>query len=555
MSARAGFDALQGDAEFLVGSSRVLTMDTDGRTLDGYVHVDRGRIARIVERDATADDPSLADLTRVELDERPLMPGFVDPHVHLEMTSSAMWGTVDCRTPPCASIADMLDALSQSRHLRDARGGWLVGQGGLFADRRFSDQRLPTRDDLDTVSTAHPIAVRFGAHITVLNGVGLERLVEQLERLPSPTGDAHLRVDDNDRYSGVIQELFYALPIPELSTDELTEAMLTTARGYLLEQGVTSIGEITDTMQGVSILSGETGAGRLPLGVRAYVWAPGTASMRSSWDHAHDGEHAALANDRFDVAGVKIFVDGGFSAAGAAVLRPYRGTSGWFGRLAYDKDELTEIIRGCRERDLQVAAHVNGEWAQRLMCEAAIAAEAADAGNALPVRLEHAGNLVTSEETIDWWQRAGVSLVPQAGFVWTLGSFIPDYLGDYARAGLFPFESLRQRGVEFGPSSDVAGAELRQFNPLFGVQCATTRESCIGEILDPGEALSVMDGLRAHTRHAANALGVGDDRGSIEVGKRADLVALDIDPRGVDATKIADVSVAGVLKEGLPVTT
>ncbi|GII67467.1 hypothetical protein Skr01_75520 [Sphaerisporangium krabiense] len=528
-----------------ISSRRIMTMDAAATVLDGSVVVRDGRIAAILP--AGVAPP--AGLPVTDVGDRPLLPGFVDPHVHIEMAALAMWGAVDCHTPPCGSIEELIEQLRAHAHLREQRGGWLVGQGGLFAGRRFAEQRLPTREDLDRVSTAFPVAVRFGAHVTVVNSRGLELI--DVGALPE-TGDAYIGRDAAGRPTGELHELFYALPIPSLTEAELAQAVEETAERYLTRYGVTTAGEITTSMAGARLLAELAGTARLPMAVDAFVWAPGTLPLGELFDARRAGRLDDPSNPAFRYRGIKIFVDGGFSAAGAAVLRPYaqeRDGEPQSGRMAYTAGDLADLIRTTDELDLQVTAHVNGERAQRELCRAALTARGGDADGRPPVRLEHAGNVLTDDATLDHWRRAGAVPIPQAGFIYTMGSFIPRSMGDYAFPGMFRFRDLIDRGWRVCSSSDGAGSELLQFNPLFGVQCAVTRVSCVGEEVNPGQRITVMEALEMHTSSAAAAMGL-TDRGSIEVGRRADLVVLAADPRDAAPGEISSIAVDAVTVNG-----
>jgi predicted amidohydrolase YtcJ len=524
-------------SEFWLRTEALFAMDGRTPVGPGAVLVRDGRIADVILGRSTPR----TDRPKLDVGALPVLPGFVDPHVHLEMAATAMYGAVDCHTPPCGSVDEVLAALRSQAELRHLRGGWLVGQGNLFAGRRFVDQRLPNRHDLDKVSSDFPIAIRFGGHVTVVNTRGLELGLQA--GLPE-TGDSEICRDEAGELTGELHELFYALPVPALSPDEMTDAVVTMTRDHLTRFGVTRIGEITNTVEGIRLIGELAGTPRLPLSVDAFMWAPGTKSFDAVF---HPGLRQQFpAGPDFRVRGVKIFVDGGYSAGGAAVLRPYR-QSGTLGRLAFDRADLAELVRRADERELQVAAHVNGERAQRLLCDAVVDARGLDPGG-LPVRLEHAGNVLTDRRTVDYWARAAAVPVAQAGFIWSMSSFIVESLGAESRQAMFPFRDLTD--LQVTSSSDGAGSELRQFNPLFGVQCAVTRTSCIGEVIAEEQTIDVETALSMHTAWAAGAVGMADEVGSIRRGLRADLVVLDTDPRKAEPARLGEIAAALVFRGG-----
>jgi predicted amidohydrolase YtcJ len=197
---------------------------------------------------------------------------------------------------------------------------------------------------------------------------------------------------------------------------------------------------------------------------------------------------------------------------------------------------------------LQVVAHVNGERAQRQVCAAARTARGTGAGNP-PVRLEHAGNVVTDFATLDAWEAAGAVPVAQAAFIWTMGDFIPDYLGEYSRSAMFPFRSMLEHGRRCASSSDGAASEMAQFNPMFGVATAMRRLACTGNLVNPEERISLWDAVAMHTVDAAAAMGLSD-RGTLAGGQRADIAVLSADITESDPDALAQVEADGLMIGG-----
>jgi predicted amidohydrolase YtcJ len=378
----------------------------------------------------------------------------------------------------------------------------------------------------------------------------MERALEN--GLPE-TSDSYIRQADDGAPNGILHELFYALPIPALSPEAKRRAVIEVARRELLARGVTAIGEISDSVDGLNILADATESGDLPLWIRAFVWAPGTLPLKEVLDPGIRSRLPKASPEKFDILGLKIFVDGGISSMGAALLKPYKELRDGrpnFGRLAYSRGELMEIIRRADDLGLQVAAHVNGEYAQRMLCQAIIDTRGRDRSGRLPVRLEHAGNMLTEVETMDFWRRAGAVPITQASGIWHSAPFVADYAGDYMKSGLRMIRTMLDDGWDVSSSSDASGSENLVYSPLFGVQEAVTRQACTGEILVPGERVSVMEALRMHTAAPARDLGVSADLGSIESGKRADLVVLGADPRECDPGQISNIDIERVYIAG-----
>jgi len=475
----------------------------------------------------------------IEMGSHPILPAFLDVHAHFGMTNDSLAQTVDCHTPPRDSIEDILDALRDGLHLAEAREGWLLGQGSLMQDKKLRDARLPTRYDLDRVSTTIPIVVRCGGHVTVLNSLALER--SGLLNHDSLDGSAEL-VSDAEGPNGILVEGFVLVPIPSLDAEERRRGLRETLDSVFTRNGVTYLGEISNSLESLDDLAILTEGG--PITIDAYAWMPDTA--RNVFEAAQLRDRFSRSNMK--IRGAKIFVDGGFSAMTAATKVPYLDTKINYGELYYDLDELSTIIRGCYDEGLQLIAHANGERAQELVCEANKVALGHDRFTA-NTRLEHAGNLLPDIAIVDEWIDAGVSIVSQPGFLYTMGDYFPGLFGPYGSRGRFPYRTLLERGFPVAASSDVSGSELRHANPMFNAWCAVERIGFNGSVIDAEESIDQVAALEMQTVYAAHAAGVEAVRGSLEVGKVADIVALSSDPRSARSTDLLDISVVVVVKE------
>jgi predicted amidohydrolase YtcJ len=141
--------------------------------------------------------------------------------------------------------------------------------------------------------------------------------------------------------------------------------------------------------------------------------------------------------------------------------------------------------------------------------------------------------------------------VPQPVFLYTFGDFFPTYLGDYGRLGRFPMRRLLDEGWEITGSSDVwIGSEERATNPFFSVWCCLRRQSFLGETIDADQTITLAEALRMHTINGARTLGEGDLYGSLEPGKKADVIVLDRDPFGCSTDELLDVRIDTVFLGG-----
>ncbi|MEA2291422.1 MAG: hypothetical protein QOF17_442 [Solirubrobacteraceae bacterium] len=515
-------------AELILASDRVITMA--GRDEAGAVAIADGRIQGVLRRDEIEAARGPGTEVR-DVGARPVLPGFVDVHAHSEVACRAAYGTVDCRAPECGTVDDVLEALRAG--LEDHRGGWLVGQGNLFFDRKLAERRLPTREELDRVSRTVPIALRAGGHVTVLSSAALADAgidAGYVAPTHSITGRPAVERDAAGEPTGVVKEMDNALPLPHQDRDTVRAAIEEGIHRLFTRNGVTTIGEISETTEGIECMDELAAAGRLGARMRVYLWAPGTLSLDEAcaWQ---DHIRLSAGDEHVRIQGVKLFADGGYSAASAAVKQPYVHTGGCHcGDIALETEDVVEALRKTRAAGLQLAVHANGDRAQDWLSEIVAGQGGAPEGR-MRTRIEHAGNFMPDPAAGELWRRAGILPVPQPVFLYTFGDYFADYLGEYGTRGRFPFARLLSEGWPLSGSSDVwVGSEREATNPMFGVWCCVARRSYDGNQIDPEQAISVEAALRMHTLDAALALGEEGERGSIEPGKAADLVVLDRDP-------------------------
>jgi predicted amidohydrolase YtcJ len=536
-------------ADTVILGGRVISMHPDA-TRDAHgVAIKGDRILRLIKRAQLADVCG-PDTRVIDLGDRPLLPGFVDVHAHSEVVCRTTFGTVDCRTPECATIDDVCAAL-RAEVARQEPGQWVVGQGNLFFDRKLKERRLPSRADLDSVSRDSPVAVRAGGHITVLNSKALELAgIDRDYVAPtfSVTGLPEVVRDTDGNPTGVVKEMDTLLPFPGYDRHRLRAALKEGLYNYFTRFGVTTIGEISETVDGIECLNDMAEADELPVSMRIYLWAPGTLKLEEACNWP---QHIRLTASEaaIRIQGIKLFADGGFSAKSAAVSCPYVGSTSC-GEIAFPKYFFRRALEQSQRNGLQLAVHANGDRAQEWLCQLVTEMGGAGTGRAR-MRIEHAGNFLPRRETRDWWAKAGIIPVPQPVFIYTFGEYFPDYLGQPGTVGRFPFRTLIDEGWRLSGSSDVwIGSEREATNPLFSVWCCLKREAYSGAIIDEHESITLEQALRMHTLDAAATMGEDDVKGSLAPGKLADVIALDRDPFDVPVDDIRRLKVDYVMARG-----
>lgn len=513
----------------------------------------RSDITTVVVRDGVIVDLGGDDLYRhlvglgTEITEFDgvLAPGFVDPHTHFSQYAAARARAVDCRVPTVRTISEALDALSDGLRAGRLCGPWLVGYGNLFYDQKLAERRLPTRDELDSVSIAHPIVVHCGGHVSVLNSAALE--LARVERFLGSTeglwGRPVVELDSAGRPTGVVGEIDRHLGIPEPDHEELVDAFTSVYRSEFLRYGVTTIGEMVESERNLNALAVSSRSGAVPARFGLYAMAPSFAPH----DEALQWVREATLGGRLSACGTKVFADGGYSARNAASLTEYSCDHaphpGYHGKLNLERSALIAALESTQAAGVQLAIHANGTRAQQEALDAVSAAGPIRRGG---VRIEHLGNVLEDpQNTVRRWRDTGVLPVMQPGFLTNfIADFVPMLFPSTGTRGRMPLRTILDEGIWPAFSSDVAiGGEAGASNPFATIASAVGRKGYWGRPVEPHEAITVGEALRCHTLSAAESLAMSGHVGTIEVGAHADLITLDHDPRAVGVDDIADIRV------------
>lgn len=425
-----------------------------------------------------------------------ILPGFVDNHCHILPTGLDMLklplGALDTREA-------MLDAVAQAVASTEP-GEWVLAVH--YDQNRFPDARHLTRDELDRISTRHPILLRHSnGHASIANSAALVA-ANVGEDEPDPSGGTYGR-DEAGRLNGLLLEdaherVTHAVPNP--TEDEMVAAILAAAES-MASMGIRTA---SDMMTGRYNLGDE---------IRAYQRAADQGSpvrfrLYAQWgrvfgprgmDPAEWSELTrSLDQDRCRVAGIKIFADGAIASRTAAIYGAFRGGSGETdGQLMYSPDRLKSMIEHAAREGYQVSVHAIGDRATDLVLDGF---EATD--DPKRHRLEHA--MILSDAQIERIARAGCFVTMQPEFLLRFGAAYHNQLGPERARRLKRFQSIVRAGIDLSFSSDrpiVAG------NPWDTIRAATNRPPAF----DPEENVDLATAIEACTAagHRAN----GDPEG------------------------------------------
>ncbi|MEQ9463873.1 MAG: amidohydrolase [Haliea sp.] len=506
-------------------NGEVLTMDADNRVVQAL----SVRSERIEALGSNAEIMALVtDRTEIiDLGGRTLLPGFIDAHGHFP-ASGLDTVAADLNSPPLGTITDIdgLLAALQQRAAAAPAGEWITGFG--YDDTLLAERRHPTREELDTVSSEHPVAIlHISGHMVVANSAALTAVGIDADS-ENPEGGVIARRPGSREPNGLLEETA-RLPVVakmlDLGALDFLGMIRAAVREYA-QYGVTTAqsgGVAPDMARGLSLASR---LGVIPLRLLLFPMEEDFRQLIADGSYSPDD----FERERLQMGAVKIIADGSIQGFTGYLTRPYHtpyhGDADYRGYPAVLRERLFEQVLALHRGGYQIAVHGNGDASIDDILDAFAAAQAAHPAADPRFLLIH--SQMARKDQIERMAELGVTPSFFAAHTWYWGDRHRDiFIGPERAAQISPGAWAQQAGLRFTSHMDTPVTPMR---PLQAVWSMVYRETVSGEVLGPEQRIDVMTALRAVTIDAAWQIFQEDNRGSLEPGKYADLVLLSGSP-------------------------
>ena len=471
----------------------------------------------------------------VDLSGRFVCPGFNDSHMHLLNYGNAM-GVCDLSGDATSSLAALQQALTV--FAAEQSDGWIVGRG--WNQDYFSPATgVPTRQDLDQVSTEQPVCIiRCCGHSLVVNTKALE-LLGYDENTPVPEGGAIERGADG-KLNGVFVDTAMVLVqsrFPKPTKDDLKQKILAGAAA-LNAVGVTSChSDDLCAFENISwreILAAlqELNAEKA-LTVRVYEQSQFTdvAGLQSFLDL---GLTTGSGNEMFKIGPLKLVGDGSLGARSAYMSTSYADAPDEKGLAIFTQEQFNALISLANANGMDAAIHAIGDGILDMILDAFDHA-LRQHPRAHRSSIVHAQ--LTREDQLRRMKELGLCANVQTIFIDYDSHIVHARAGEQLASTSYAFRSMKELGI---PVSNGTDCPVEKPNPMRGLQCAVTRQPLDGSLppYRPEEAFTVEEALQLYTSASAYASYEEDFKGQIKPGMAADFVILDRSPFDVPAQEI-----------------
>ncbi|RYG71324.1 amidohydrolase [Lentibacillus cibarius] len=477
----------------------------------------------------------------VNLNKKTLIPGFIDSHLHISVYGANQVSTIPCKSENIRVIKDLLREVKEKAN-QIPKGEWI--RASEFNEDSIEDQRFPTKEELDYVTSEHPIIItRTCGHISVVNSYALQ-LADIDKNTSDPDGGKIGRNTDGE-LNGMLYENAHMnmFSIASLSEEELSKAHKV-ASDHFAEKGITSIHDATGYgIDNIKALQKDSKNGVIKQRVYAMLGALNDA--QSIVKHMIDaGIFTGLGDDKFRIGPVKLFLDGSSSGPTVWTREPYTSNPENYGIHYFSQEELDELFVPAHEKGWQITAHAQGDAAINMLLNTIEKANNLHPRENTRHRIEHAG--IASPDLRKRMESQKVVPIPNPAFLYEYGDGYIENYGERAN-DMYPMGSYQNENI---PAAIASDCPVTDFNPMRGIHASVTRKSNSGQVIDDNKSVSLLQAIRMYTVNGAYASFEEDIKGSIEPGKLADLVLLDRSILSSDIDDLPEVQVEWTMLDG-----
>jgi predicted amidohydrolase YtcJ len=523
------------EADIVITNANIHTMDSN-RTIARSIAISGGKIVAI---GSDADTKSLmGPNTRViDAGGKLVLPGFNDAHVHL-LETGAQLSSVDLRSSksPQEFVQRLKDFVA-----KQPKGRWILG--GQWDHENWTPNDLPTAAMIDAVTPDNPVFInRLDGHMALANSLAM-KMAKVDKNTPDIAGGMVVRSADGTP-TGIFKDSamgYIGRVIPDATFEQKLEYVAAFSK-YAASLGVTSAQDMTSGRDaGVY----QEAIRRGLLNTRVYACTPLEDYKR--WQTV--GLHYAFGSAMLRIGCLKGYADGSLGSTTAWFFEPYLDAPNTSGLpRAEVTNGMKENIVAADKDGLQVNIHAIGDRANATILDYYENAEKVNGPRDRRYRIEHAQHL--RQEDIPRFGQLKVVASMQPMHIIDDGRWAWKRLDEKRLKGTYAFRTLLDSGavLAFGSDSPVAS-----MNALYGIYAAVTRRTLDDKNPNgwiPEQKITVDEAVRAFTWGSAYAEFQENVKGTLEVGKLADMIIVSDDIFKIDPVKIRDAKVLTTVMDG-----
>ena len=478
---------------------------------------------------------SSAYTKKINIGGKIITPGFIDAHSHPSGAGRSHLRNVDC---DLRSIEEIKNAIFE-RSKKTPKGEWI--SGFKYDDTKTKEKRYINNIDLDEVSPDHPVIIfHRGGHTAYVNSLAL-KIAGIDEETPDPKGGNIERDPETGNLNGRLLETATYLVekfIPNQFTRSDYQAGVKLISEMLSKSGITSVTDAGTSVKSLQSFEDSYNSGELK--TRVYCMIRGYA-----FDEVNDsGKKTGFGDEWLKIGALKLVCDGSISERTARLSEPYIGRPDYYGIIINNEDEIFDQAIKAHLNDWQIAVHANGDVGIDITLKVFERLQKEKKRIDPRFRIEHC--TIINKSLVQRIKELEVIPNPFSTYVYFHGEKMKEY-GKERLENMFAVRSFLDAGIPVTQTSDYPPGP---FEPMMAIQSSVTRTDYTGEVWGPSQKISVEEAIKVATINGAYASYEENIKGSIEIGKLADLTILGQDPRETDPMRIIDIPVERTMVGG-----
>ncbi|HEX5070289.1 MAG TPA: amidohydrolase [Vicinamibacterales bacterium] len=529
-------------ADLVLRGGRIVTLDAQTPEVTALA-ARNGAIVALGTDAAIA--PYVGPATQViELKGQLAVPGLIEGHGHFTGVGENRINLDFMNTKSWDEIVHMVaDAVEKAKP-----GEWIVGRG-WHQDKWTSRpdpnvEGFPLHAALDKVSPNNPVVLTHASgHASFVNAKAME-LSGVTKATPNPTGGEILK-DKNGDPTGLMRETAQGLVRRPAATEADIRRQLALADDEAISKGITTFHDAGSSFRTLDVVRKMIDEGQM----HVRLWMMIRESNAALQQNVDKYRVVGYGNNQLTVRAIKVTADGALGSRGAWMLEPYADKPDSVGTVPEpvvsrngQPPPLATTAQIAIDHHMQLCVHAIGDRANREVLniyEAAFKSRNVN-GKDLRFRIEHAQHLSAAD--IPRFGQLGVIAAMQANHCTSDGTWVPDRIGDKrAEEGAYVWQKLMQSGAIVSNGTD---APVENVDPIANYYSAVTRKLSNGKVFYPDQRMSRLEALKSYTIMNAIAGFEEDIKGTLSLGKLADITVLTKDITTVPEEEIKTAKVA-----------
>lgn len=529
------------NASLVLINGKIYTVDEEQPIVQA-IYIKKGKITAVgsTERVLRKATPGTQV---VELQGRTVIPGFIDSHGHMLNLGLSLERLDLTDTTSYQEVVNRVAGVTKVKR----KDEWVIGRG--WDQNDWVTTVNPTHAMLSRVSPRNPVILtRVDGHACLVNAVALE-LAGVTKDTADPPGGRILRDEEGnptgvlvDRAIGLVSSI---VPKPDRATKwRALQKAVQHCRAF----GITTVHDAGVDDETIELYKQLIDKEKFNFRVYAMLATGRFDDFNNADDFLKEKPIIGYGDDQLTVRSVKVVADGALGSRGAALFQPYSDEPGNKGFLINDLATMTMIANRALKQGYQVATHAIGDLANNAVLTAYASALKQNRNKSHRFRIEHAQVMRRSD--IEWMGKQGIIASIQSTHATSDMPWAERRLGAERVQGAYAWRSMLDKDVRITNGSDFP---VENANPLWGFYAAVTRQNHEGKPDGGWRAAQVLtreEALKSFTLDGAYAGFEEDIKGSIEVGKWADLVILTknimtVPPEEILKTKVLMTLVGG----------